>query len=232
MKTEVAKTSLVFLGHNIKDGCISSDENNVSKILEIRQPQTKRQVRQIIGLVKYYHEFVPNYLELLSPLTDCLKGGPSQRKIKWSLECQKTVMKIQDMFSTKLALLTPNLKHPFVLATDCSAYGYGFCLKQYMGTTLYHVFYISNTLTPSEMNMSTVEKELHTLALGILRYKKYLLGAPFTVEVEHKPLEYLQTKQIMNPELLRILLQIQEYTFNIKSILDSENIIADFLSRY
>lgn len=81
VKTEVAKTLLVFLGHTIQEGCISSDENNVSKVLPIRQPQTKRQIRQIIGLVNYYHDFALNYSQLMSPLTELLKGGPIQRKI-------------------------------------------------------------------------------------------------------------------------------------------------------
>lgn len=61
VKTKVTKTSFLFLGHIIKEGYISLDENNASKILQIKQSQTKRQVGQIIGLINYDHEFVPNY---------------------------------------------------------------------------------------------------------------------------------------------------------------------------
>lgn len=53
--------------------------------------------------------------------------------------------------------------------------------------------------------MSVVEYERYSLAQGIHKYKKYLgakLGAPLRVTVDHKPLEYLKTKQIKNPKLL------------------------------
>lgn len=52
------------------------------------------------------------------------------------------------------------------------------------------------------------------------------------VEVDHKLLEYLKTKQISNPKLLRFSLQIQEYVFDIKSMHGSQNMIADIQSRY
>lgn len=47
--------------------------------------------------------------------------------------------------------------------------------------------------------------ELYSLAIGIL---KYILDAPFTVEVNDKPLEYLKTNQIKNTKLLRFLLRL------------------------
>lgn len=44
VKTETAKISLVFLGHIIREVHIGPDDNNVSKIMELKLPQTKRQV--------------------------------------------------------------------------------------------------------------------------------------------------------------------------------------------
>ncbi|BFZ23001.1 hypothetical protein BsWGS_26040 [Bradybaena similaris] len=231
-KAELGKTSLVFLGHTIEEGCIGPDMNNITKILQLKPPQTKKQVRQIIGLVNYYHDFVSNYSQLMTPLTDLLKGGPTQRRIKWTPECQTALNTIQDIFRTKPILLTPNIKKAFVLATDCSSTGCGFCLKQYKGEKLHPVLYGSKKLTPAEQKFSCIERELYSMCLGVLKFKKYLLGAPFTIEIDHKPLQYLQTKQITNPKLLRFLLNIQEFDFKITSVPGSENIFADILSRY
>lgn len=129
-------------------------------------------------------------------------------------------------------LLAPNIKKPSVLATDCSASGCGFCSKQYGGDKLHPVFCGSKKLTPAEQHMSCIERELYLMALGILKFKIYLLDALFTVEKDCKPLEYLNTKHINNPKLLRFLLQIQEYDFKITSVSGAQNIIADILSRY
>lgn len=126
--------------------------------------QTKMQLRQIIGLVNYYHDFILNYSKLMSPPTDLLKGGPTKKQIKCTQECQQTLIKIQNIFKTKPVLLTPNIKLSFVLATDCSAYGCGFCLKQYKGNTLHPVFYGSRKLTTTECRMSVVDRDRTSLS--------------------------------------------------------------------
>lgn len=87
------------------------------------------------------------------------------------------IKKIQDIFRTKPVLLTPNIKHAFVLATDFSAFSCDFCLKQCKGDTLHPVFCGSKKLTPAERHRSCVEHEVYSMALGILRFKTYLLGA-------------------------------------------------------
>lgn len=92
------------MGHTIQEGCISSDENNVSKILPIRQPQTKRQIRQIIGLVNYYHDFALNYSQLMSPLTELLKRWTNTEEdhmnTRMSTEFYKDSRQFQNQTST------------------------------------------------------------------------------------------------------------------------------------
>lgn len=76
-KTEIAKTFLVFLGHTIKEGHIGPDESNITQILQLKPPTTKRQVRQLIIRVNYYNHFIRDYSQLMSPLTDLLNGVPT-----------------------------------------------------------------------------------------------------------------------------------------------------------
>lgn len=73
-RTELAFDKLAFLGHRVGGGYTEPDDSNLSKILIIKIPATRRQVRQIFGLLNYHHTFIKNYSQLTSPLADLLRG--------------------------------------------------------------------------------------------------------------------------------------------------------------
>ncbi|BFZ24546.1 hypothetical protein BsWGS_27585 [Bradybaena similaris] len=229
-KTEIGFEKLTYLGHKVGGGFIQPDDSNLSKIFQIKTPTTRRQVRQILGLLNYYNEFIEGYSTIVNPLNDLLRGLTKQ-KLPWTAEHDRILDRIKSLFSTAPILLAPNLEKPFVLATDCSGTAMGFCLKQEREGLLHPISYGSRMLSPSEKKLSTIERELLCMAMGILKYSRYLLGSHFTVEVDHKPIKYLQTKAISNPRLLRYLLQLQEYSFSIVTIQGIHHFIPDILSR-
>ena len=75
-------TSLNFLGHNIDCHGISPTPEQVQAIREFPQPQSQRQLRRFIGLVNFYHRFLPHCAELMLPLHSLLKG--KSRSITWT----------------------------------------------------------------------------------------------------------------------------------------------------
>lgn len=58
-----------------------------------------------------------------------------------------------------------------------------------------------------------------------------MFGVEFELEIDHKPLVYLQSAKTLNSRLMRWALRLQQYRFRIVSVKGSENVIADYLSR-
>ena len=66
---------------------------------------------------------------------------------------------------------------------------------------------------------------------AIQRFKYYLLGVTFILEVDHKPLVYLNKFKGDNARLMRWALGLQAFHFQIVHINGRDNDGADFLSR-
>ena len=53
------------------------------------------------------------------------------------------------------------------------------------------VAYFSRKLLPREVNYSAVEKECLAIKLGVQAFQVYLLGRPFTIQTDHRALQYM-----------------------------------------
>ncbi len=54
---------MLYLGHDIGEGCMSVPQARVSAIAEYPLPNTKRQLRAFLGTIGYYREFVQGFAE-------------------------------------------------------------------------------------------------------------------------------------------------------------------------
>ena len=93
------------------------------------------------------------------------------------------------------------------------------------------VAYYSRKLLPREEKYSTVEKECLAIKLGIQNFRVYLLGCPFTVETDHRCLEWLDRLKENNTRLTRWSLSLQFYMFKVVYRKGKANNNADGLSR-
>ena len=229
-KCEIAMTSISFLGHMVGHGTISPLPENVTKILQIAKPKTKKQVRSILGLVNYYAKFIPNLASVIAPISALLgKGMPD--KIHWTDECERSVTFIQNKISCFPVLILPDFSSTFVVQTDASSVGIGAALLQERDHHLHPVTFVSRKLLPRECNYSVIELECLAIVWSFQKLSRYLLGKPFRLLSDHKPLSYLKSTRSVKGRLCRWALLLQEYDFTIHHIPGSANFFADFLSR-
>lgn len=71
------------------EGSVEPVRSKVQAIKQVPTPTNKREVQRFLGLVGYYRSFIPNFSEIATPLTDCI------RKVKkgvwtWNPKCQAT----------------------------------------------------------------------------------------------------------------------------------------------
>ena len=204
--------------------------DKVQKIIDAKTPQTKKQVRALLGLMSFYRKYIPDFASVTSPLTDLTKGNTS-RVVKWTTECQTAVSHIQRILTSKPVLALPDLSKDFVLRTDASATGMGGVLLQ-QGDELEHpVMFISRKFTDTQLRYSTIERECLAIVWALTKLARFLLGREFTLQTDHRPLTFLKHSKTKNNRLLRWALLIQEYRFIVRPISGKSNVLADLLSR-
>ena len=120
-----------------------------------------------------------------------------------------------------------------MLRTDASGVGVAAVLHvlQENDGKLYLVGYASKKLNLTEARYPIIEKEYLAVVWGIRRFKLYLAGRRFTLQMDHKPLKYLKYAAYQNDGVFRWAVAVQEYSFRVEDIPGKENVGADFLSR-
>ena len=128
-------------------------------------------------------------------------------------------------------LKPPDLMKQFVLRTDASGAGVAAVLLQENKGKLYPVGYASKKLRLAEAKYPIIEKEWLAVVWGIRRFKLYLAGKRFTLQTNHKPLNYLKNAAYQNDRVLfHWAMSVQECSFCVEDISGKENIGADFWS--
>ena len=76
-----------------------------------------------------------------------------------------------------------------------------------------------------------IERECLAIIFATSKFKFYLSGKPFILEVDHRPLVYLNKFKGSNARLMRWALALQPMRFTITYIAGKDNHGADLLSR-
>ena len=96
---------------------------------------------------------------------------------------------------------------------------------------LFPVCYGSKKLSSAERNYSTVKKECLAIVWGFKKFHVYLYGVSFVLQMDHKPLKYMNSAKFANRPLMCWAMFLQSYNFRVEAIKGSENVGADYLSR-
>ena len=67
-KCEFGVNQLTFLGHHVTAHGIQPLPDKVQVIQQYPQPTTQRKLREFLGLINFYHCFIPNCADILRPL--------------------------------------------------------------------------------------------------------------------------------------------------------------------
>ena len=132
---------------------------------------------------------------------------------------------------TSPVLQAPDFDRPFVLQTDASDRGIGAVLSQYDDSGVKHpVAYYSRKFLPREEHYSTFERRSVWQSSGVHTFRVYLLGRPFTIQTDHRSLEWLDRLKENNTRLTRWSLAVQPYQYSVVHRSGKKNANADALS--
>ena len=162
-KCHWAQKEIVYVGHLVGGGKHRPDPAKLLPILELKPPETKKQLRQVLGVLGFYRSYISGFADLSKCLTD-LTSKNKPNVLNWSNIEQTTFDELKHRVCTAPVLSTPRCGDPFVLYTDASLFAVGCCLAQNDQLGQEHpIAYGSQKLTPTQSAWSTIEREAYAI---------------------------------------------------------------------
>nr|GFA30337.1 reverse transcriptase domain-containing protein [Tanacetum cinerariifolium] len=113
---------------------------------------------------------------------------------------------------------------------DASDFAIGAVLGQRHEKHFWPIHYASKTLTDAKSNYTTMEKEMLAVVYAFEKFRSYLIMNKCIVHTDHSALKYLFAKKDAMARLLRWVLLLQEFDFDVFDTKGAENLAADHLS--
>jgi len=151
---------------------------------------------------------------------------------KWSPECQESFDKVRHLLSSEPILAIFDRAKPIVIYSDASGLGIGAVLKQVQADgTERPVAYFSKKLSEAQRKKRAIYIESLAIREAVRYWRFWLIGRPFTVITDHKPLQNLNLKAQTDEELGDLAHELLQLDFQILYRPGSSNSEADYLSR-
>lgn len=231
-KCELGVPELEFLGHRVNASGLSPLNERTRALQTFPQPTTKRSLQEFLGLINFYHRFIPNCATILHPLYTLLKSR--EEKIKnWTDDCTRSFESGKRALLEATQLAFPDAAAPTSLTVDASGLAVGAVLEQFLDDKWTPVAFFSRKLRDAETRYSAFDRELLAVYLAIRHFRHFVEGRQFQVFTDHKPLTYAlsSSSDKWTPRQERQLSYISEFTQNLRHIDGKHNVVADALSR-
>lgn len=231
-KCEFRKKRTLYLGHVLEAAGISADPEKTAAIRKLPAPESVTQLRAFFGMLNHLMKFLPGLAEMTKPLRDLLASDAAWT---WGPQQQQAFDRLKEQLAKTPVLTYYDPQRPHTLSVDASSYGLGAVLLQEdTDGQRRPVAYASRALTSTEQRYAQVEKEALAITWACEKFRMYILGLPFHIETDHKPLvPIFSTKRIddLTPRLQRMRLRTIEYDFSIGHVPGKQLYTADVLSR-
>nr|GEV60060.1 reverse transcriptase domain-containing protein [Tanacetum cinerariifolium] len=114
---------------------------------------------------------------------------------------------------------------------DASDFAIGAVLGQRKTKHFQPIHYASKTLTEAQIHYTTTKKEMIAVVYAFEMFRPYLILSKSIVYTDHSALKYLLSKKDAKLRLIRWVLLLQEFDIIIRDKKETENLVADHLSR-
>ena len=231
-KCQFGVPTVSFLGHTISSSGIAPLESKVEAIKKFPVPSTVHELQRYLGLLNYYHRFIPHAANVLAPLYDAVSG--KAKHLMWDSQLQEAFDRSKNLLADSTLLAYPVPKRPLELLTDASDVAVGAALQQVQSDGSHKpLAFFSKKLRPPEKRYSVFDRELLSAYLATRHFRYLLEGAEFTIKTDHRPLISALTKSsdALSARQQRQLSAISELGCLMEYVPGKSNPVADALSR-
>ena len=188
-KCKFGCSSVEFLGHLVDSVGIHPLKHKVQVIHDFPQPTSRRQLRTFLGLINFYHRFIPRCAKILQPLNALLSGSLEHgQALPWDESTAEAFTHIKEALATATLLVHPKPDALTNVMTNASNTAVGAVLQQFVDGLWQPISFFSKKLSPAETRYSTYDRELLAAYLALKHLRYFLEGRSFHVMTDHKPL--------------------------------------------
>lgn len=212
----------------------------VEAITKMKHPKNDKELKSFFAMTSFYKKFIRDYAKVAKPLTNLTRGESARIKANQSKKVPSDLddadLQAFDGLKTILpsseALAFPDFGKPFHLTTDASNYALGAVLSQDIEGKDRPIACISRTISKTEENYATIEKDMLAIVWALGNPRSYLYGAASVkVCTDHQPLTFALGSRNFNAKLSRWKARIEEYNCVLIYKPGKSNVVADALSR-
>ena len=209
-KCKFGTTELSFLGHHVSTAGISPLASAVDAIVNFVRPEKQRALRRYLGMINYYHGFIPNCADKLTPLNQLLTAAneghtrlspKSNFDLKWNESRNSAFIESKQILADATLLVHPDHTAPLNITCDASDFAIGGVLQQYINNVWQPLSFFSKKQTPAETRYSAFDRELSAVYATIRHFRHNLEGRYFFVNTDHKPLTFVMSSVTERPSL-------------------------------
>jgi len=230
-KMQLCEHQISFLGYVIKYGSISVMQHSIEFVDKFPDEiKETTQLQRFLGCLNYISKFYKNCAQDRKLLNQRLKKNAEP----WTLQHTQAVQSIKAKVRNLKALAPINEEADKQIYTDASGEGWGAILCQTSEEGKPEICqYASGTWTDAQQkNWAAVRKELRAVCLAIEKFRDFIIFRPFTVFTDCSALKSLIAKaSSQEAVIVRWLMSLAHFTFDIIHIDGSKNSFADMLSR-
>ena len=215
-------------------GKLSVAAENTKSFTHAKFPKNTTQLRSFLGAANVFRRLLAGYSSIARPLNGMLRKDVEP-------DCDSPKPDQFEAFETlKRKLLTapllglPKTNKQYMNVTDGSVYQLGATLLQKQDETKNEwtpIGYWSKTLTNTERNYSTTERDCHFFVWAVTTLRTYIEGETVTIRTDRTALRWLMTLKDSSGRLIRWRLRISEFDFTIQYRSGIVHHVPDALSR-
>ncbi|TRZ16172.1 hypothetical protein HGM15179_010939, partial [Zosterops borbonicus] len=113
-KLQFTEPEVKYLGHWLSQGKKKLDPERVARIIALPTPKTKRQIRQVLGLLRYCRQWIEGFSEKVKFLYERLNSD----RVKWTEQNELDFQKLKEVLMTAPVLTLPDVNKEFQLFVD------------------------------------------------------------------------------------------------------------------
>ena len=248
-KCEFGRSTVDYLGYQVTSTGIRPLKRKVEAISKIPVPKTQKSLLQFLGALNYFRASLSGFVKngkyqnaanLLQPLYSAATVPIKAQKFEeiWNNSpiLQEAFTDAKELLIQAAELSHPDPTLPLALMCDASDHSIGSVLMQQSRNGKWTPLgYMSRHLTVDKCRWSTCRKELLAAQAGLRYFINEIYGRHCIIYSDHAPLVLAfknpQGFQLHDPVAQRALMEIGQFTKDVRHIAGQQNVGSDFLSR-
>ena len=230
-KSCFALDAVDFLGFDVSNHGLTPQQAKVQAIKDLPYPANLKDLKTVLGKLRYYGCFCEKVSAIARPLNDLTKADV---KWTWGPEQAAAMDKIRGLISTPGKVLRRfNVEARTLIHCDWSKHGLGAVLGQLDAEGLeYLVACASRSLNKHEAEYSSFKGEMLAACWACKIFRVYVLGLHFTLVTDHQPLLWMFSNSNVTGAIARWACMMQSFDFDIMHRPGAQHGNADALSRF